>query len=108
MDKEAMFAAINAKYDELKSALKGDDLGKIRDLTLELHAMVHPAQISGREEKTVADYVLDYMMQGHKDELVQREPWDSYLKYAGSKTVPMTSHHMMHIPTCIDKILGKE
>ncbi len=89
MDKEAMFSAINAKYDELKSALEGDDLGKIRELTLELHAMVHPAEISGREEKTVADYVLDYMMQGHKDEFVQREPWDSDLKYAGYKTVPM-------------------
>ena len=89
MDKEAMFSAINAKYDELKSALEGDDLGKIRDLTLELHAMVHPAEISGREEKTIADYVLDYMMQGHKDEFVQREPWDSDLKYAGSKTVPI-------------------
>ncbi len=31
MDKEAMFSAINAKYDELKSALEGDDLGKTDD-----------------------------------------------------------------------------
>lgn len=21
---------------------------------------------------------------------------------------PMTSHHMMHLPTCIDRIIGKE
>lgn len=28
MDKEAMFSAINAKYDELKSALEGDDPGE--------------------------------------------------------------------------------
>ena len=89
MNKEAMFSAINAKYEELKSALEGDDLMKIRELTLELHAMVHPAEISGREEKTIADYVLAYMMQGNQNEFVQREPWDSDLKYAGSKTVPI-------------------
>lgn len=29
MEKEVMFAAINAKYEELKSALEGDDLEKI-------------------------------------------------------------------------------
>lgn len=107
MDKEAMFSAINAKYDELKSALEGDDLGKIRDLTLELHAMVHPAEISGRKEKTVADYVLDYMMQGHKDEFVQREPWDSDLKYAGSKTVPICWQlwHTYRIEDLVSNIL---
>ena len=107
MDKEAMFSAINAKYDELKSALEGDDLGKIRELTLELHAMVHPAEISGREEKTVADYVLDYMMQGHKDEFVQREPWDSDLKYAGSKTVPICWQlwHTYRIEDLVSNIL---
>lgn len=107
MDKEAMFSAINAKYDELKSALEGDDLGKIRDLTLELHSMVHPAEISGREEKTVADYVLDYMMQGHKDEFVQREPWDSDLKYAGSKTVPICWQlwHTYRIEDLVSNIL---
>ena len=107
MDKEAMFSAINAKYDELKSALEGDDLGKIRDLTLELHAMVHPAEISGREEKTVADYVLDYMMQGHKSEFVQREPWDSDLKYAGSKSVPICWQlwHTYRIEDLVSNIL---
>jgi hypothetical protein len=107
MDKEAMFSSINAKYDELKSALEGDDLGKILELTLELHAMVHPAEISGREEKTVADYVLDYMMQGHKDEFVQREPWDSDLKYAGSKTVPICWQlwHTYRIEDLVSNIL---
>lgn len=58
MDKETMISAINSKFEELKTALEGDDLARIRELTLELHAMVHPAEISGRDEKTIADYVL--------------------------------------------------
>lgn len=89
MDKEKVISAINSKFEELKTALEGDDLLKIRELTLELHAMVHPAEISGREEKTIADFVLDYMMKGHQNEFVQRETWDTDLKYAGSKTVPI-------------------
>ena len=107
MDKELMFSKINAKYDELKTALEGDDLEKIRELTLDLHGMVHPAEVSGREEKTVADYVLDYMMQGHKDEFVQREPWDSDLKYAGSKTVPICWQlwHTYRIEDLVSNIL---
>lgn len=107
MNKEAMFSAINAKYEELKSALEGDDLMKIRELTLDLHAMVHPAEISGREEKTIADYVLDYMMQGNQNEFVQREPWDSDLKYAGSKTVPICWQlwHTYRIEDLVSNIL---
>lgn len=107
MDKETMFSSINAKYDELKSALEGDDLIKIRDLTLELHAMVHPAEISGREEKTIADFVLDYMMQGNQNEFVQREPWDTDLKYAGSKTVPICWQfwHTYRIEDLVSNIL---
>ncbi|MBR6255495.1 MAG: hypothetical protein IKR22_08740 [Clostridiales bacterium] len=107
MNKEAMFSAINAKYEELKSALEGDDLMKIRELTLELHAMVHPAEISGREEKTIADYVLAYMMQGNQNEFVQREPWDSDLKYAGSKTVPICWQlwHTYRIEDLVSNIL---
>ena len=58
MDKETMISAINSKFEELKTALEGDDLARIRELTLELHAMVHPAEISGRDEKTIADYVF--------------------------------------------------
>ena len=54
MDKEALVSVINAKYEELKKALEGDDLTKIRELTLDLHAMVHPAEISGREDKTIS------------------------------------------------------
>lgn len=68
---------------------EGTDLDRIRELTLEVHAMVHPAEISGRKEKTIADYVLDYMMDGNRDALVPREDYDIDLHYAGTRTVPM-------------------
>ena len=58
MDKETMISAINSKFEELKTALEGDELMRIRELTLDLHAMVHPAEISGRDEKTIADFVF--------------------------------------------------
>ena len=61
MTKEELFAPIREKYNELRKALEGTDIDRIRELTLEVHAMVHPAEISGRTEKTIADYVLDYM-----------------------------------------------
>lgn len=107
MDKDAIYSAINNKYDELKTALEGDDLEKIRELTLELHAMVHPAEISGRAEKTIADHVLDYMMQGKQNELVPRETWDTDLHYAGTKTVPICWQfwHTYRIEDIVSNIL---
>lgn len=76
MEKEALYAPIREKYNELKEALNGTDLERIRALSLEVHAMVHPAEVSGRSEKTIADYVLDYMLEGHQNDLVPREDWD--------------------------------
>ena len=107
MDKDTVFGAIDSKYEELKKALEGDDLEQIRELTLELHAMVHPAEISVRTEKTVADYVLDYMMQGHQNEIVPRETWDTDLHYAGSKTVPICWQfwHIYRIEDLVSNIL---
>lgn len=64
---------IDTKYEELKSAMRGTDLKKIKALTLEMHALVHPAIISGRSRKTLADYVLDYMLDGNQNELVPRK-----------------------------------
>ena len=109
MDKEAIYSAINSKYDELKTALEGEDLELIRKLTLELHALVHPAEISGRTEKTIADHVLDYMMQGKQNELVPRETWDTDLHYAGSKTVPICWQfwHTYRIEDLVSNILMK-
>ena len=48
MTKEELFAPIREKYNELKVALQGTDIEKIKELALEVHAMVHPAEISGR------------------------------------------------------------
>lgn len=109
MNKEAIYSAINSKYDELKTALEGEDLELIRKLTLELHALVHPAEISGRMEKTIADHVLDYMMQGKQNELVPRETWDTDLHYAGSKTVPICWQfwHTYRIEDLVSNILMK-
>ena len=89
MTKEALFAPIRESYDELKQALKGNDIDKIRELALEVHAMVHPAEISGRGEKTIADYVFDYMQKGNQNQLVPREDYDVDLHYAGTRIVPM-------------------
>ena len=107
MDKDTVFAEINAKFEELKKVLEGDNLEEIRELTLELHAMVHPAEISGRAEKTVADFVLDYMMQGHQNEFGPRETWDTDLHYAGSKTVPICWQfwHIYRIEDLVSNIL---
>lgn len=51
MTKEDLFAPIREKYAALKQALKGTDIENIKALALEVHAMVHPAEISGRNEK---------------------------------------------------------
>ena len=89
MKKEELFAPIREKYAALKTALEGTDLEKIKKLILEVHAMVHPAEISGRTEKTIADYVLDYMLSGNQNAIVPREDYDVDLHYAGTRNVPM-------------------
>ena len=89
MNKETLYKAFETKYEELKAALAGDDLEKMKKLTLEVHAMVHPAEVSGASEKTVADYVLDYMLAGNQNVLVPRQIWDTDLHYAGTDMVPL-------------------
>jgi len=107
MTKEELYAPIYAKYDALKHALIGSDIELIRELALDVHAMVHPAVVSERGEKTAADYVLDYMMSGHQNELVPREVADTDLHYAGTKTVPMCWQfwHMYRIEDLVSNIL---
>ena len=51
MNKTALYKAFELKYDELKKALAGDDLDRMKKLTLEVHAMVHPAEVSGASER---------------------------------------------------------
>lgn len=107
MTKEELFAPIREKYNELKNALEGTDIDRIRELTLEVHAMVHPAEISGRTEKTIADYVLDYMLKGNQNALVPREDYDVDLHYAGTRTVPMCWQfwHTYRIEDLVSNIL---
>lgn len=107
MTKEALYAPIREKYDDLKQALNGNDIDKIRELMLEVHAMVHLSEISGRTEKTIADYVLDYMLKGNQNELVPRQDYDVDLHYAGTRTVPMVWHfwHIYRIEDLVSNIL---
>lgn len=109
MTKDKLFASIESKYSELRLALEGTDIDKIRELTLEVHAMVHPAEVSGKDEKTIADYVLDYMLNGNQNELVPREGYDTDLHYAGTKTVPMCWQfwHTYRIEDLVSNILMK-
>ena len=107
MTKEALLTPINEKYDELKQALKGTDIKKIRELALEVHGMVHPAEISGRTEKTIADYVLDHMLAGNQNVIVPREDCEVDLHYAGTKTVPLCWQlwHTYRIEDLVSNIL---
>lgn len=107
MTKEELFAPIRERYDDLKQALKGTDIEKIRELALEVHAMVHPAEISGRTEKTIADYVLDYMLLGNQNAIVPRMDYGVDLHYAGTEKVPMCWHfwHTYRIEDLVSNIL---
>jgi len=107
MDKEKVIAAIEAKFEELKRALEVDDLAKIKELALEMHAMVHPAEVSGLSEKTIADFVLDYMMEGNQNVIVPRETWDVDLKYAGAADVTICWQfwHTYRIEDLVSNIL---
>lgn len=107
MTKEELFAPIRERYDDLKQALKGNDIERIRELALEVHAMVHPAEISGRSEKTIADYILDYMLEGNQNKIVPREDFDVDLHYAGTRKVPLCWQfwHTYRIEDLVSNIL---
>lgn len=107
MTKEELFVPIREGYYDLKEALKGTDLERIRKLTLEVHSLVHPAEISGRAEKTIADYVLDHMLLGNQNAIVPREDYDVDLRYAGTRTVPMCWQfwHTYRIEDLVSNIL---
>ncbi|MBQ9991627.1 MAG: hypothetical protein IJP31_11935 [Lachnospiraceae bacterium] len=109
MTKEQLYISISEKHKELKAAMAGTNLDKIRELSLELHAMVHPAEVSGRQEKTIADYVLDYMLLGHQNDLVPRENYETDLHYAGTDKVPLCWQfwHTSRIEDLVGNILLK-
>lgn len=107
MTKEELYAPISRRYDALKEALHGTDIEKMKELALEVHALVHPAEISGRTEKTIADYVLDDMLSGNQNMTVPREDCDVDLHYAGTKTVPICWQfwHTYRIEDLVSNIL---
>lgn len=107
MTKETLISSFEERYKELERALQGDDIEYIRKLALDVHAMAHPAEVSGKTEKTIADYVLDYMMEGHQNELMPRENWEEDLHYAGTNTVPMCWQfwHTYRIEDLVSNIL---
>ena len=107
MKKEKLYTSFNEKYGELQKVLAGTDVEKMRELALEVHAMVHPAEISGRTEKTIADYVLEYMLAGNQNKVVPREDHDVDLHYAGTNRVPMCWQfwHTYRIEDLVSNIL---
>jgi len=107
MTKETLISSFEEQYKELERALQGDDIEYIRKMALDVHAMVHPAEVSGETEKTIADYVLDYMMEEHQNELMPRENWEEDLHYAGTNTVPMCWQfwHTYRIEDLVSNIL---
>ncbi|MBO4495294.1 MAG: hypothetical protein J5752_05500 [Clostridiales bacterium] len=107
MNKEQLNIEFETKYEELKQALNGDDLSKIKALTLEVHAIVHPREVSGRSEKTIADYVLEYMENGNQNVQVPRQIWDTDLHYAGTDMVPLCWQfwHTYRIEDLVSNIL---
>lgn len=107
MTKEDLYAPFHAKYDELKSVLEGDNIDAIRKFTLEIHSMVHPAEISSRSEKTVADLVIDYVLDGHQNVPTNRMNSGVDLTYAGTDVVPMVWHlwHIYRIEDLVSNLL---
>ena len=107
MAKKHMYSAFENKYEDLKTALSGNDLEKIKELTLEVHAMVHPREVSEISENTIADYVLNYMLDGNQNVMVPRQIWNTDLHYAGTDMVPLCWQfwHTYRIEDLVSNIL---
>ncbi len=107
MDFEKLCSEFDVKYRQLQKVLDGSNIEEIKRLALEVHALVHPAVISDKTEKTIADYVLEYMLDGNQNELVPRKIFESDLHYDGSDTVPMCWQlwHTYRIEDLISNIL---
>lgn len=88
-------------------ALTNGDPQKVKSLALKLHALVHPVCVSGGSEKTMADYVVEYMLAGHQNDLVPRQPWETDLHYAGTDRVPLVWQlwHTARIEDLVSNIL---
>ena len=88
MTKQTLYNDYHTIDLAFREALNDKDAQKVKSLALQLHALVHPACVSGGE-KTMADYVAGYMLAGHQNDLVPRQPWQTDLHYAGTDRVPL-------------------
>lgn len=108
MTSQKLYAAIHKEYEQLKSVLQTSDLQAIIEQTLKVHAMVHPKAVSGEKQDTIADYVLNYMLEkDNKTKLVPRMDCDVDLDWAGTDKVPMCWHfwHTYRIEDLVSNIL---
>lgn len=107
MTKEDLIKEIAAAEDAFGLALQGEDAEKIKRTALGFHALVHPAEVSDRKRKTIADFVLDHMMKGHQNDILPRQSEDVDLKYAGTNAVPLCWHfwHTYRIEDIVSNIL---
>lgn len=58
MTKDAMIADFYKRYEELKTALKSANIDRIRELSLDVNATIHPAEVSGRDVYALREYML--------------------------------------------------
>ncbi len=86
MTSQDLYAAVHEEYEKLKSVLPTNNLGAIIEQTLKVHAMVHPKAVSGIKQDTIADYVLNYMLEkDNKTKLVPRMDCGVDLNWAGTE-----------------------
>lgn len=108
MTNEDLYAPIREKYQILKESLESDNLQEIIKNALEVHSMVHPSIVSGRNEKTISDYVLDYMLKdNNKEKSTPRMNCGVDLDWAGTDSVPMCWQfwHTYRIEDLVSNIL---
>ena len=108
MTVQELYTPISKEYALLKNALETNDLQYILESAFKVHAMVHPKAISESPEKTIADYVLDYMLKGdNKTKLVPRMDCGIDLNRAGTDKVPLCWHfwHTYRIEDLVSNIL---
>ena len=107
MTKDELIEDFYKYYEELKTVLKSVDIDRIRELSLEVHAMVHLAEVSGKTDKTIAGYALESIRSGEQNRVVSRETCESDLHYAGTKQVPLCWQlwHTYRIEDLVSNIL---
>ena len=108
MTPQDLYTPIHKEYEQLKSVLQTQDINGIIEQTLKVHAMVHPKAVSGTKQNTIADYVLNYMLEkDNKSKIVPRMDCGVDFDWAGTEKVPMCWHfwHTYRIEDLVSNIL---